>query len=66
MKPDDKIEIIRNPYIQPDKIVLILSIVLGSFALGLVPILPEIMSSATGNFLKQQLDRHNNLVITSD
>ena len=60
MKPDDKIEIIRNPYIQSDKIELILSIVLCSFALGLVPILPEIMSSATGNFPIKHLDGNSN------
>ncbi len=48
MKPDDKIEIIRNPYAQPDNIKKILLIALCSFAVGLVPMLSGINSSTTG------------------
>ena len=48
MKPDDKIEIVRNPYTQPDNIKKILLIALSSFAIGLIPILSGISSSTTG------------------
>lgn len=48
MKPDDRIEIIRNPFAQPDNIKKILLIALSSFVVGLIPIVSGINSSTTG------------------
>ncbi len=49
MKTYEKIEIIRNPYIQPDKLKTVFLVILCSFAVGLVPIVYAFTLSKPGN-----------------
>ncbi len=39
MKTYEKIEIVKNPYLQPEKIKTVFLVFLCSFAVGLIPIL---------------------------
>lgn len=54
MKTYEKIEIVRNPYIQPDKIKTVLLVFLCSFAVGLIPILSGISVSTPDNVVPSE------------
>ena len=54
MKTYEKIEIIRNPYIQPDKIKKVFLVFLCSFAVGLIPIVYGIGLSTPDNVVPSE------------
>ncbi|MDJ0634878.1 MAG: hypothetical protein QNJ34_16940 [Xenococcaceae cyanobacterium MO_188.B29] len=54
MKTYEKIEIVRNPYFQPEKIKTVLLVFLCSFAVGLIPIVYSISASTPDNIVPSE------------
>ena len=54
MKTYEKIEIVKNPYLQPNKIKTVLLVILCSFAAGLIPIVYGISVSTPDNVVPSE------------
>ena len=54
MKTYEKIEIVRNPLIQPEKIKTVFLVILCSFAVGSIPILYGISVSTPDNVVPSE------------
>ena len=54
MKTYEKIEIVRNPYLQPEKIKTVFLVFLCSFAVGLIPIVCGITLSTQDNVVPSE------------
>ena len=54
MKTYEKIEIVRNPYLQPEKIKTVFLVMLCSFAVGLIPIVYGITLPTQDNIVPSE------------
>lgn len=54
MKTYEKIEIVKNPYLQPDKIKTVFLVMLCSFAVGLIPIVYGLSVSTPDNVVPSE------------